>query len=71
MTPRNEREAHSGLLNAAADSEWGRWLDAAERSKPKADHDLSALVLGVCALIGALLAGGAIALLVVSIRGGA
>ena len=54
MSPRNEREAHS-LLGAATDSELDRWLEAADRKKAKADHQLYALVLGVCPLIGLLL----------------
>lgn len=64
MTPRNEREAHS-LMGVATDSQLERWLEASDRKKAKADHQLRALVLGVCPLIGLLL----IASIVLIVRG--
>ena len=64
MTARNEREAH-GLMGAATDSEIERWIAAAERKKAKADHQLRALVLGVCPLIALV----AIASIMLIVRG--
>lgn len=56
MTPRNEREAHS-VMGAATDSELERWLEAADRKKARAGHQLRALLLGVGPLIALLVAG--------------